>query len=130
MRRTVADKYAFYEHGWNKDADTLVIAFGIVPRVARALAPHFALFRPIRIWPTLERELAEIAPRYKDIVVIEGSDGQYAGMIESVLLRRVGRVPLMGGRMSIEAIREGLDRIGLLPKESASAGEASPVSVR
>ncbi len=129
MRRKVAEKYAFYEHGWNKDSKILVVAFGVTPRIARPLAPHFALFRPIRIWPVLDKELAEIAPRYEKIVVIEGSDGQYAGVIEQALLRRVERVPLLGGRISIEAIKEGLDRIGLLPNETAAAGEASPAPV-
>jgi 2-oxoglutarate ferredoxin oxidoreductase subunit alpha len=122
MRLKVAEKYAFHEYGWNKDSDTLVIAFGITRRVAQPLASHFALFRPIRIWPTLDKELAEIAPRYKKIVVIEGSDGQYANVVERMLLRRVDRVPLLGGRMSLEAIREGLDRIGMLPKDPTEGG--------
>ena len=114
-RRAVADKYNFHEYGWNKDAETLVIAFGITARVARPLAPHFALFRPIRLWPTLDKELADVVGKYKKIIVIEGSDGQYADVVEHMLLRRVERVPLLGGRMSIEAISEGLDRIGMLP---------------
>jgi 2-oxoglutarate ferredoxin oxidoreductase subunit alpha len=130
LRRSVADKYAFYEYGWNKDADTLVIAFGITRRIAQPLAPHFALFRPIRIWPTLDKELAEIAPRYKKIVVIEGSDGQYANVVERMLFRRVERVPLLGGRMSLEAVREGLDRIGLLPEELSQSGAGAPAPVR
>jgi 2-oxoglutarate ferredoxin oxidoreductase subunit alpha len=129
MRRKVAERYAFYEYGWNKDAETLVIAFGITRRIAQPLAPHFALFRPIRIWPTLDAELAEIAPRYKKIIVIEGSDGQYANVVERMLLRRVERVPLLGGRMSLEAVREGLDRIGMLPKESSQSGAESPAPV-
>ena len=129
MRLDVSKKYAFYEYGWNKDAETLVIAFGITRRVAQPLAAHFALFRPIRIWPTLDKELTEIAARYEKIVVIEGSDGQYANVVERMLLRRVERVPLLGGRMSLEAVREGLDRIGLLPKESTASGVASPTSV-
>ena len=124
----VAERYAFYEYGWNKDSDTLVIAFGITRRIAQPLAPHFALFRPIRIWPALDKELSEIAPRYKKIVVIEGSDGQYANVVERMLLRRVERVPLLGGRMSLEAIREGLDRIGMLPKEPSESG-ARPAPV-
>jgi 2-oxoglutarate ferredoxin oxidoreductase subunit alpha len=128
-RREVAEKYAFYEHGWNKDADTLVIAFGITPRVAKPLAPHFALFRPIRMWPTLERELVEVAARYKKIIVIEGSDGQYASVVEGILLRRVERVPLLGGRMSIEAITAGLDHIGMLPAGFA-VDKKSPVPAR
>jgi 2-oxoglutarate ferredoxin oxidoreductase subunit alpha len=123
-RLKTAERYAFYEYGWNKDSDTLVIAFGITRRVAQPLASQFALFRPIRIWPTLDAELAEIAPRYKKIVVIEGSDGQYANVVERMLLRRVDRVPLLGGRISLEAVREGLDRIDMLPKESSETGPA------
>ena len=120
LRLAVADRYAFYEHGWKLDAETLVVAFGITRRIAEPLAPYFALFRPIRIWPVLQDELRAIAPRYKRLVVIEGSDGQYATVIERVLYRDVHRVPLLGGRMSLEAIREGLDRIGLLPAELAA----------
>ncbi len=122
LRQKVARKYAFHEYGWNKDSEVLVIAFGITRRIAAPLEPHFALFRPIRIWPTLDDELTAIASKYKRIVVIEGSDGQYANVVERMLLRRVDRVPLLGGRMSLEAVKEGLDRIGLLPKELASSG--------
>jgi len=121
-RLKVAEKYAFHEYGWNKDSDTLVVVYGITRRITQPLSSHFALFRPIRIWPTLDKELAEVAERYKKIIVIEGSDGQYANVIERMLLRRVERVPLLGGRMSLEAVYEGLDRIGLLPKELAAAG--------
>jgi pyruvate/2-oxoacid:ferredoxin oxidoreductase alpha subunit len=129
-RLKVAEKYAFYEYGWNKDAETLVIAFGITRRIAQPLAAHFALFRPIRIWPTLDKELTEIAGRYKKIIVIEGSDGQYANVVERMLLRRVKRVPLLGGRMSIEAIREGLGAIGMLPAELAPSGAVASATVR
>jgi pyruvate/2-oxoacid:ferredoxin oxidoreductase alpha subunit len=128
-RLAVAGRYAFYEYGWNKEAETLVIAFGITRRVAQPLSPHFALFRPIRIWPTLDKELTEIAGRYKKIIVIEGSDGQYANVVERMLLRRVERVPLLGGRMSLEAIREGLNAIGMLPAEPAPPASASPAKV-
>ena len=128
-RLEVASRYNCFEYGWNKDSDTLVIAFGITRRIAQPLAAHFALFRPIRIWPTLDKELIEVAERYKKIVVIEGSDGQYANVVERMLFRRVERVPLLGGRMSLEAIREGLDRIGLLPKEPLESGAESPARV-
>jgi 2-oxoglutarate ferredoxin oxidoreductase subunit alpha len=125
-RLDVASRYNYFEYGWNKDSDTLVVAFGITRRIAQPLASHFALFRPIRIWPTLDKELIEVAERYKKIVVIEGSDGQYANVVERMLFRRVERVPLLGGRMSLEAIREGLDRIGLLPIEPLESGAGSP----
>jgi 2-oxoglutarate ferredoxin oxidoreductase subunit alpha len=125
-RLEVAERYAFYEYGWNKESETLVIAFGITRRIAQPLAAHFALFRPIRIWPTLDKELVEVAGRYKKIVVIEGSDGQYANVVERMLFRRVERLPLLGGRMSLEAIREGLDRLGLLPSEPSTPAAKAP----
>ena len=40
------------------------------------------------------------------------------------------RVPLLGGRMSIEAIREGLDAIGMLPAELASTVSGSAAHAR
>jgi predicted amino acid dehydrogenase len=63
------------------------------------------------------------------VIVIEGSDGQYANVVERMLFRRVERVPLLGGRMSLEAIREGLDRIGLLPSEPSGPGVVPPARV-
>jgi hypothetical protein len=73
----------------------------------------------------LEAELRAIADRYERLIVIEGNDGQYATVIERILFRQVHRVPLLGGRMSSEAVREGLEEIGLLPRELAGAGAAS-----
>lgn len=107
----VAKRYAFYEHGWNRDADVLVIAYGIVSRVAAPLAADYALFRPIRIHPVLGDELREITARYREVVVMEANDGQYADMVELATRREVKRVPLLGGRISLEAVREGLERV-------------------
>jgi 2-oxoglutarate ferredoxin oxidoreductase subunit alpha len=107
----VAGRYPLYEHGWNVDAPVLVICFGIVSRVAAPLAPDFALFRPIRIHPILADELAAIADRYEAIVCLEANDGQYADMVELALRREVKRVPLLGGRISLEAVRDGLERV-------------------
>lgn len=118
---TVAERYAFHEYGWNTEAETLLIAYGITRRICQPLAPHFALWRPIRIWPVLERELREVAARHRNIVVVEGNDGQYASVVERVLRRDVARVPLLGGRMSLEAAREGLARLGLPAAEPVGA---------
>ena len=107
----VAGRYPLYEHGWNVDAPVLVICYGIVSRVAAPLAPDFALFRPIRIHPILANELAGIADRYESIVCLEANDGQYADMVELALRREVKRVPLLGGRISLEAVRDGLERV-------------------
>jgi 2-oxoglutarate ferredoxin oxidoreductase subunit alpha len=107
----VAGRYALYEHGWNVDAKVLVICYGIVSRVAAPLAPDYALFRPIRIHPVLADEIASIAGRYEQIVCLEANDGQYADMVELALHREVKRVPLLGGRISLEAVRVGLERV-------------------
>jgi 2-oxoglutarate/2-oxoacid ferredoxin oxidoreductase subunit alpha len=107
----VAKRYAQYEHGWRVDADVLVVCYGIVSRVAAPLREEFALFRPIRIHPMLADELAAIADRYREVVVVEANDGQYADLVELAIHRPVKRVPLLGGRISLEAVREGIDRV-------------------
>lgn len=107
----VAERYARYEHGWNTDADVLVVCYGIVSRVAAPLRDEFALFRPIRVHPILGDELRQICSRYAEIVVVEANDGQYADMVELAIHRGVHRVPLLGGRVSFEAVREGIDRV-------------------
>src|SRR6266545_4744557 len=107
----VASRYPLFEHGWNVDAKVLVVCYGIVSRVAAPLAPDYALFRPIRIHPMLGTELAAIADRYEAIVCIEANDGQYADMAQLALGREVKRVPLLGGRISLEAVRDGLERV-------------------
>jgi 2-oxoglutarate ferredoxin oxidoreductase subunit alpha len=109
--RDVAARYPLYEHGWNTEAKTLIIGYGIVSRVAAPLAPDYALFRPIRIHPMLTDELRAIADRYETIVAVEANDGQYADMAELALRREVKRVPLLGGRISLEAVNAGLARV-------------------
>ena len=107
----VANRYPRFEHAWNVDASVLVICYGIVSRVASPLADDYALFRPIRIHPILGDELRAIADRYQQIVCIEANDGQYADMVELAIRRPVLRVPLLGGRISLEAVRDGLERV-------------------
>jgi 2-oxoglutarate ferredoxin oxidoreductase subunit alpha len=107
----VANGHALFEHGWNVDAEVLVVCYGIVSRVAAPLRDEFALFRPIRIHPVLADELTEIAPRYREVIVIEANDGQYADLVELAIHRQVKRVPLLGGRISLEAVREGIERV-------------------
>jgi 2-oxoglutarate/2-oxoacid ferredoxin oxidoreductase subunit alpha len=132
----VAKRYAFYEHGWNVDADVLVVCYGIVSRVAAPLRDEFALFRPIRIHPVLDEELREITSRYREVVVVEANDGQYADLVELAIHREVKRVPLLGGRISLEAVREGIDRVLAggpseppIPPEPADAQPRSPLGV-
>ena len=132
----VAGRYARFEHGWNVDADVLVVCYGIVSRVAAPLRDEFALFRPIRIHPILGDELRDVAARYREVVVVEANDGQYADMVELAIHREVKRVPLLGGRISLEAVREGIERVlsggpsePPVPPEPTEAQPRSPLGV-
>jgi 2-oxoglutarate/2-oxoacid ferredoxin oxidoreductase subunit alpha len=132
----VARRHALFEHGWNVDSDVLLVCYGIVSRVAAPLRDEFALFRPIRIHPILADELNEIASRYREIVVIEANDGQYADLVELAIHRQVKRVPLLGGRISLEAVREGIERVlsggpsePPIPPEPTDAQPRSPLGV-
>lgn len=132
----VARRHALFEHGWNVDSDVLLVCYGIVSRVAAPLSDEFALFRPIRIHPILADELNEIASRYREIVVIEANDGQYADLVELAIHRQVKRVPLLGGRISLEAVREGIERVlsggpsePPIPPEPTDARPRSPLGV-
>ena len=132
----MAARHARFEHGWNVDADVLIVCYGIVSRVAAPMRDEFALFRPIRIHPVLGDELRAIAGRYREIVVVEANDGQYADLVELAIHREVKRVPLLGGRISLEAVREGVDRVlsggpsePPIPPEPIERGPRAPLGV-
>lgn len=105
----VADRYPLYEHFPCKGADTLLIAFGITSRIVSPLKNFFSIFRPIRIYPVLERELKEIASSYRHIIVIEGNDGQYASWVECAICRKVMSVPCLGGGFKHQWIRSQIE---------------------
>ena len=106
----VIKKYNFYEFYGNKSADTLLIAYGITSRVVSELKDEFAIFRPIRLFPILD-ELKEAAKNYEKIVVIEMNDGQYRGEVEGFLKRDVECISLLGGKISIEEVKDELKKI-------------------
>jgi 2-oxoglutarate ferredoxin oxidoreductase subunit alpha len=109
----VAARYSYFEFKGNTSSDTLLVSFGIVSRVIAPLASHFAMFRPIRIFPMLGDELREHAQGYKKVVVVEANDGQYACLVERELKREVVKVPLLGGRINLELAKKGLsERLG------------------
>lgn len=105
----VAERYPLFEYIPTKDADTLLIAFGMTSRIISPLKERFSLFRPIRIYPVLERELKEIVSSYRHVIVIEGNDGQYASWVEWAIGRRVMRVACLGGGFKLQWIRHEIE---------------------
>ena len=105
----VAGRYPLYEYLPNSNAEALLIAFGITSRIVSPLKKRFSVFRPIRIYPVLEKELAEIAQSYRRILVIEGSDGQYAQWVECAIGRKVLKVSCLGGGFKLNWIQSQIE---------------------
>jgi 2-oxoglutarate ferredoxin oxidoreductase subunit alpha len=112
----VAEKYPLFEYLPRKDSNVLLIAFGITSRIISPLKERFSIFRPIRIYPVLEKELREVTQSYPRIFVIEGNDGQYATWVEWAIGRRVMRVPCLGGGFKLNWIQSQIEE--QLKKES------------
>ncbi len=106
-RDRAASKYELYEYIKNKDADTLLIAYGFTSRVVLPLKNKYSIFRPIRLFPVVEK-LKEIASNYKRVVVVEMNDGQYATEVERLLKRDVEKVSQLGGKIDLKDIKEKL----------------------
>lgn len=99
-----SDHYECYEYIEKKDSDTLIIAYGCVSRLAYYFKDRCSVFRPIRIFPVIDK-LKALALPYERIIVIEMNAGQYVLEIERLLKRDVEFVPLLGGRLDIADIR-------------------------
>ncbi len=96
-----SSKYAFYEYSGNKKSDVLIVSFGIVARLLSddKFSKSYALFRPIRLFPVLEKEIVKAARNHKKIVVAEMNEGQYSLIIRSILKDRdILSLPIRGGK--------------------------------
>ena len=92
------------------DAETLIVAFGTVGRIAtstvrqaRATGMKVGLFRPITLWPFPEAELSALVERVQSILVVEMNAGQ---MLEDVNRIVANRKPVqflgrMGGSIPL-----------------------------
>ncbi len=108
MKKT-AENYEYYEYLENKKSKTLLISYGIISRVLYELKDKYAIFRPIRLFPVIEK-IKGIADKYERIVVIEMNNGQYVKEIEQVLKRPVQLISQLGGRINVKEIKQGLEQ--------------------
>ena len=102
-------KYPLYEYLPCQDSETLLIGFRNHLEDPPSFKDGFSLFRPIRIFPVLEKELKEMTQSYRHIIVVEGSDGQYAGWVEWAIGRKVMKVPCLGGGFKLQWIRSQIE---------------------
>jgi 2-oxoglutarate ferredoxin oxidoreductase subunit alpha len=87
-----------------EDAEIIVVAYGIVARIARAAVNKaredgipIGLIRPITLWPFPSQQIARAAEEFRVFLTMEMSSGQ---MLEDVQLAVAGKAPvLFYGRM-------------------------------
>ena len=87
-----------------------MIAYGAMSRVAYEFKEDFAIYRPVRIFPIVEK-IKDIAKKYKQIVIMEMNTGQYANEVERLLHREVKLIPILGGKIDLKEIASKLRRI-------------------
>jgi len=106
-----ASRYSFFEYIENPTASSLLIAYGIASRVILPLKTKYSIFRPITLYPVLEKELKRTARRYKKVIVIEMNDGQYKEEVERILKREVEGISVLGGTIQLKEIKERLNAL-------------------
>lgn len=100
--------HAYFEYLPHPESDTLLIAYGIASRVISPLKNSYSVFRPIRMFPVLEDDIKKAANDHDKIIVVEMNDGQYRGEIQRILKRDVISLPVLGGTIKLEEIKEQL----------------------
>ena len=109
-QKKVSRKYNDYEYIENKDSKSLLITYGALSRAAYDLKDDYAIYRPVRIFPIVEK-LKEIAKDYEEIVVMEMNSGQYVNEVERLLHRQINFIPILGGKIDLNEIWTKLKKI-------------------
>jgi 2-oxoglutarate ferredoxin oxidoreductase subunit alpha len=112
---SAVDRFSFHESFTHKEADTLLVAYGVTARAAKAVhqvlesegVPQSLLILKT-LWPVPETLIREKAKRVKRVVVVEMNTGQYVREIARVLPdKHVDFFGQMDGRLiSPNQIRE------------------------
>lgn len=78
------DDITYYEEYKLDDAEIVIVAYGGVSRSAKSAVDQLreqgikaGLFRPITIWPFLEKQIDKVAQKAKEVYVAEMNLGQY-----------------------------------------------------
>jgi len=89
---SAVDRFSFHEIHKTRNADTLLIAYGVSARAAKAVfKEQMRRDKPISLlilktlWPVPENAIRQAARMARRIVVVEMNLGQYVGEIERIL---------------------------------------------
>lgn len=85
------DNISLYEEYMLEDAEVAVVAYGGTARsakyaieLARKEGLKVGLFKPMTIWPFLDKQITQLSKKIKKIIVAEMNLGQYAIEVERV----------------------------------------------
>ncbi len=84
---SAVDRFTFFDEFMVEDAETLVIAYGVTARAARAATEDLgaSLLVLKTLWPAPEKLIREKARGFRRIIVVEMNLGQYVREIERIL---------------------------------------------
>ena len=112
----------------SEDAEVIIVAYGIVARIARAAVDRareegipVGMIRPITLWPFPFEQIGAVAETFRMFLTVEMSCGQ---MVEDVQLAVAGRCPgLLHGRPGggVPTVDELVDRIRQLTIRTGAA---------
>jgi 2-oxoglutarate ferredoxin oxidoreductase subunit alpha len=119
--KMMMDKEVMFESYYTEDSEVLIVAFGIVARIAlssvgklRREGYRVGLFRPITLFPFPEKELFMLAEENKRFITVEMNAGQ---MVEDVRLAVNGRSEVLfygrpgGVIMTPEEVQEKISQL-------------------
>ena len=94
--RNNRDKIVRYEEFMLEDADIVIVAYGILSRVAERVVTDgrknglkIGMFRPVTLWPFPDHEIERLSENAERIVVAEINYGQYSHPV-----REYSRIPV------------------------------------
>lgn len=102
------DDISFYEEYKLEDAEIVIVAYGGVSRSAKSAVDEMrkngikvGMFRPITIWPVLEKQINKVADKAKQIYVAEMNLGQYFLEVDRIAGKKcpVTMIPKVTGEL-------------------------------
>ncbi|MGD8342595.1 MAG: pyruvate flavodoxin/ferredoxin oxidoreductase [Desulfobacterales bacterium] len=104
---SAVDRFSFHEHYRVKDADTLLIAYGVSARAAKAVftmqkrqGNPISLLILKTLWPVPQKVIRQAARHARRVVIVEMNLGQYKREIKRILPRKsVAFYGQMDGRL-------------------------------
>lgn len=106
-------KYSFFHMKESKNKEVLLLSYGITSRIVEEIAEKgdYAHFRPKTLFPINEKVLKKVSKKYKNVIVIEMNEGQYASKVQETILRKVKKIRVIGAEPDKKEILENIKNL-------------------